>query len=262
MNLVNTKLCLQYLINTNENENFSRSNYRSKSIRVYNKKYKRSNELTEEIAVEAPDKINDLIFIKKDIKTGVKPYRLDLFYRYFKKITNELELENGPYTIYDFRHTYMTTLFEEAVKDGRLDIALMASGHRDIATTIKHYIRPDIRNYLEAFYRVKIGNVNILGQIAEKIEDANIQIPSDLREIKVNDCTGYCTGECTEKNIDCLLCRKFLVTLEEISKFNNKIREIDEKIKNEALEHQKEHLVSIKKLYVAYLAALYSFKEK
>lgn len=140
---------------------------------------------------------------------------------------------------------------------------MIASGHKDFITTMKHYIRPEIRNYLEVLYKVKIGNVTIKGEIVGNLEDTNMNIPKDISEITVKRGCGFCSCDCvSNENIDCLICRNFVVTIDRIPFFEESIKEIDSNIKNESIMHEKEHLISIKKLYVSYLGALYTFKKE
>lgn len=128
---------------------------------------------------------------------------------------------------------------------------------------MKHYIRPEIRNYLEVLYKVKIGNVTIKGEIVGNLEDTNMNIPKDISEITVKRGCGFCSCDCvSNENIDCLICRNFVVTIDRIPFFEESIKEIDSNIKNESIMHEKEHLISIKKLYVSYLGALYTFKKE
>lgn len=155
----------------------------------------------------------------------------------------------------------MTKLFEEAVKNGNVYKSIIATGHRDYATTIKHYIKPEISDYLEAFYGVTLGNITLKGEIVANLEDSMEDLPKDIREITVKSGCGFCKGNITIRCIDCLLCSNFIVTIDRIPYFENSIEEINLKIQNQSILHEKEHLLSIKKLYVSYLAELVTLKE-
>jgi hypothetical protein len=90
-----------------------------------------------------------------------------------------------------------------------------------------------------------------------------MKMPKDLREVTVSDCGGICTGECDiSENIDCLICKKYVVPVDNIPLFEKKLKMLDNQISNSPIQHEKEHLVSIKKLYVAYLSAMYSYKNR
>ncbi|WP_180964093.1 site-specific integrase [Haloimpatiens massiliensis] len=254
-------------------ENINRINMKTKasagkSIEVNPSEYtlriiKEAIEFTQELANESPNKIKDLIFIKRDKSGYIVPVSNESIRYHLDKLNKKLELVNGPYAAYDFRHTYMTKLFEDAVKNDKVNLAILASGHKDISTTIKHYIRPDVRNYLETFYKVNIGNIDIKGRIIDNISDINMEMPKDLREVTVGECGGICTGECDIiENIDCLICKKYVVPVDNIPLFEKKLDLLNNQIANEQILHEKEHLVSIKKLYVAYLSAMYSYKKK
>ncbi|AET66622.1 phage integrase family protein [Desulfosporosinus orientis DSM 765] len=207
------------------------------------------------------NQLGDYIFIQKDPHGNTAGINYDLFYRKFKQITGGLELKGGPYTVNNCRHTYMTKLFEEAVKNGNVYKSIIATGHRDYATTIKHYIKPEISDYLEAFYGVTLGNITLKGEIVANLEDSMEDLPKDIREITVKSGCGFCKGNITIRCIDCLLCSNFIVTIDRIPYFENSIEEINLKIQNQSILHEKEHLLSIKKLYVSYLAELVTLKE-
>lgn len=207
--------------------------------------------------------IKEYVFIQMGVNGIIEGIPYDTFYRRFKKVTSKLDLEGGPYTVYNCRHTYMTRLFERAVKEGKLYNAIIASGHKDFNTTIKRYIKPEIKDYLEAFFHVKLGNVTITGEIVSEITNAIKDVPTDLRKITVKNGCGFCKGKYSlHECIDCLICRNFVVTIDRIPYFENSIIQIDIQIQNEEILHEKEHLVSIKKLYVGYLGELLTLKEK
>ncbi|MBU3190760.1 tyrosine-type recombinase/integrase [Clostridium bowmanii] len=207
--------------------------------------------------------VKNYIFIYKSRNKQIEGIKVDKFYRHFVDITGKLDLKGGPYSLYDCRTTYMTKLFENAVKEGNVYKAIIATGHKDVFTTIKHYIKPDVRSYLEAFYNIKLGNVTLQGRIVSELSEVDLDFSHDIKEITVKQGCGFCGGTCNgNKKIDCLICRNFIVTLDRIPYFEESIDKINEVIKNENIFHEKEHLVSIKKLYVSYLGQLYILKNK
>ena len=212
--------------------------------------------ITEPIKERAPENIKKYIFIEKKNNGNIGTISKDRFYRAFKKLLKEIGIEKN-YTLYDFRHTYMTNLFENC----DINVALIASGHKDINTTIKHYIHTEIKDYLEAIYKVNIGNIKVNGSIVENLYDKYDK--KDLKEITVKDGCGYCNGSCIDNDkIDCLICKSFIVTVNRAPYLKRKIEQIDELIKKENLIHDKEHLVSIKKLYVAYLGEIFNLEKE
>lgn len=211
-------------------------------------------DITKEIYREGDINLKEYIFIDKDNSGITKAISIDRMYRSFKEILKACDIDRSKYTLYDIRHTYMTTLFNEC----SIDVAMIASGHKDIDTTFRHYVHPEIRDYLEALHKIDIGNIKVKGNIIEKLEDEIAK--KNIKSITVKGGCGYCNGNCIDNDrIDCLICKNFIVTLDRAPYLQNKVKEIDFEIKNEKKMHDKEHLISIKKLYLAYLAQIYTF---
>ena len=215
-------------------------------------------ELTKELSSEADSCISEYIFLKRVGKRKIDAITVDNMYRNFKRTLKKLKIKDDEYTLYSCRHTYMTNIFEKF----DLHKALIASGHDSFKTT-KKYIHLDTKEYAEVMYKVSIGNVRLNGTIVDKIENSGIEIPRDINKITVKKGCGYCKTNCEGANeIDCLICNNFVVTLDRIPYFEQGIKYVDELIANEEIMHEREHLVSIKKLYVAYLAELYRMKNE
>jgi len=157
----------------------------------------------------------------------------------------------------------MTNIFVQGKKDGRTFSEIhVSTGHADMRTTIKHYRQTEIKNYLEAMYGIIIGNVNIKGIVACNISDIIKELPPKIESITVKEKCGFCKQqECPlTKEIDCLICKSFITTIDRIPFFEKKIALLDEKIRNELIEHEKDHLKQIKRLCVGYLEKLFEIK--
>lgn len=152
----------------------------------------------------------------------------------------------------------MTRAVEYALKKGisLLEVSALTR-HKNFDTTNNHYVAQKIRDYLEATYMISIGNVDLKGQIIVAPEK------DCKKEDLVDDSCGYCFKEsCGIFNgLDCPMCNGFVVTLDRIHFFESKIAVIDSKIHLAQIPHDKEHLLAIKRLYVAYLERLYILKE-
>lgn len=218
--------------------------------------------LTDTLSKQVYDKeLSQCIFLFEDGGT-IKRIENDLFYRRFKRLLKSIGMEESTYTLYDFRHTYMTTLFESSISKGETWKAILATGHLDRKTTLKNYVKPHIKNYLEAMYKVAIGDISVKGEVVENLSDAMDNIPDNLNEIEVKRKCGYCKGDCGENNIDCLLCVDFVVTIDRLPYFIESLKQIDDLVYNESIQHEKEHLITIKRLYVAYIAKIKSLEEE
>lgn len=200
--------------------------------------------------------LKQYLFLQELSKNSYKVMDKRIFSDYLKRTCIELNIK--PFTSRNLRCTYMTKAVEFIIKTNRSLLELNAlTLHKHFNTTNNHYVSRKIRDYLEATYLVVCGDVDIQGTITnEKTQDT---IPEKL----VNDNCGYCSKEtCIIFNgLDCLMCQGFIATLDRITFFEAKIETFNELIKNAQLSHDKEHLLVIKKLYIAYLEKLYILRE-
>lgn len=158
----------------------------------------------------------------------------------------------------NLRKTYYTNLAENAIKNNVSLLSLKElTGHANIDTTENYYVKENIRNYLEATMGVEIGNMPVVGTIANNYSKAK-------HEDLVNEECGYCRNpECNILGTaNCLMCKGFITTPKHISQFEDAITVINKKIIDNSNPHDKEHLYAIKRLYVAYLEQLYIRKEE
>lgn len=264
----------QYAVKLKENESISDNNLIKLKRKFSNGKAVEYNptpylirqieiakDLTEDLISEADAKISNFIFLKRSKIGQVTTISKEYFYGQFKAMINSLTLIGGPYTVYNLRDTFMTGIYYKAINEG-LDLFYThaATGHKSIVTTVKHYINYDIRYYLEATYKVKIGDIDIKGKVVKTLDEEIENIPINVNNILVKDGCGYCNnGTCY---VDCLLCSSIVVTLDRIPYFEKAINNIQHQIDNEEIQHEKEHLVAIKRLYVAFLEKLFILKEE
>ncbi|MGE5626719.1 MAG: tyrosine-type recombinase/integrase [Solirubrobacterales bacterium] len=218
--------------------------------------------ITEAIRKRADKKVSKYVFLVQGTKGKVVVLSKDRFYHNFKRVLEGFELKGGPYTVYNLRDTFMTNIYEQGKKDGKRELDIhIQSGHADIRTTFKHYVKISIKSYLEAMYGVIVGDVNIKGVIAKKLTDVMEDIPENIENITVNDQCGFCGNKsCNDNEISCLICDDFITTLDRIPYFKKKVASIDEMIAKEADGHGKEHLIGVKKLYVGFIQRLYELK--
>ena len=162
------------------------------------------------------------------------------------------------YSANNLRKTYYTNLVENAIKNNVSLLSLKElTGHASIDTTENHYVKENIRNYLEVTMGVEIGNMNIPGEVVNDYPEAN---HDDL----VNDECGYCRNpECNVLGTaNCLMCKGFITTPDRISQFEEAIAVLSKQLTENNNQHDKEHLYAVKRLYVAYLEQLYIRKEE
>lgn len=200
--------------------------------------------------------INNHIFIHNFYSNKFKVITNRSFSDYLKSTCEDLDIYK--YTASNLRDTYITKAMEYAIKHNLSHIELMAvTWHKNWNTTCNHYVNTELKKYLECFYKVAIDGIPIKG-IVKKEKGAELR-QSDL----VNQNCGYCSkDDCILKNeLDCLMCKGFIATIDRIPYFEQQISLLDNKILYTNIIHDKEHLTTIKSLYVRYLAELYSLIE-
>ena len=212
--------------------------------------------LTAEIREKAPNTIKHYLFLVNNQKNTFKsiPHR-----SYNKHLQNCCaELGMPMYSANNLRKTYYTNLVENAIKNNVSLLSLKElTGHASIDTTENHYVKENIRNYLEATMGVEIGNMQLPGEVVSEYPEAK---HDDL----VNDECGYCRNpECNVLGTaNCLMCKGFITTPDRISQFEEAIAILSKQLTNNNNQHDKEHLYAVKRLYVAYLEQLYIRKEE
>ncbi|PGE39781.1 hypothetical protein COM60_08390 [Bacillus toyonensis] len=208
--------------------------------------------------------INEYVFLNASIKGGIRVITRDVFYRDFRRTIKNLDLSQDNYTVYNLRDTFMSNIFEEGKKQGVniFDIHKV-TGHANMETTIKHYRKSNIQNYLEAMFYIKLDNVIVNGTVVENPREGISDEIYSLKSVIVRNESGYCgAGTCiAEKDLDCLMCPSFITTLDRIPYIIESIKQIEKDIKQSVYD-EKVELLHIKKLYVAYLKKLYELKEE
>ena len=161
-----------------------------------------------------------------------------------------------PYKPFAAIRNYYQNEVSQFIENNNLgDLQLQAlSGHTKRIHE-QHYVTHEIKELCQALYGVKIGDMQLKGNISPhtKIEKENT-----VR----NGCGGCTSAKCDfNSNLDCLMCNKFITTLKCIPYFEKEITKIDRTISSIDIKHEQEFLVSKKKLLVAYLEKLYQLKE-
>lgn len=215
----------------------------------------RAIEATEELRESAPDVLKDYIFIYEGTRRSVKV----LSVRQVNKVLGDVGARHGiACSTKNVRLLYMNHVIEEGQAIGFDRLGLRAvTNHTTTEVEDRHYLRPDIRNYLEAMHGVTIGTEPIKGELAE---DASGFADSDL----VNDGCGWCRNEeCNiEGTADCLLCSGFVTTPENLPELHEAVAVLDRRISGCDEHHDKERLVSVKRLYLHYIGLLLSIEEE
>lgn len=218
-----------------------------------------AKKLTAALRSEAPDEYSNYIFLQQDNahnKKDVRRLRTEAFRVFLKEQCRHLKIPE--YTASNLRDTHMTLGIEFAIENklNKLQVNAAISNHKSIITTNNHYVNHEMQLFAEALYGVIIGDVDIKGNI---IASENTEYS---KADTVDDGCGFCKEqECYMINeIGCPLCKSFVVTLDRMPFYEKKLDDIDNHIANEGIEHEREHLQSLKRLYAAYLSKLFELK--
>jgi integrase len=214
---------------------------------------------TEKLRDEATEDFKDYIFLAKKNANSkdITPIRPATFNDYLKKQCKNICIKE--YTASNLRDTHMTRAVEYGFKQklNPLEMRILTN-HVKTATTNNHYVNHKIRTFAEATFGVVIGDIDLKGTI---ITDNNEIF--DKEDTVDNGC-GFCReNACKIMNeLGCPMCDGFVVTLDRIPFYELRIKELDHAINNETIAHEREHLHTIKRLYVAYLERLYTLREE
>ena len=157
----------------------------------------------------------------------------------------------------NLRKRYMTEVVERGVARNLSRLALRPlTGHAADAVTNKHYLREDIRSYLEAVHGIEIGSPTVVGEVVASIEGSCAA--SEL----VENGAGICRNEqCDVKGtVTCLMCSGFLTAPQFIPEMKEAVATLDSQMAS-AGQHDREHLMSVKRLHLAYLGKMMEMKE-
>lgn len=121
-----------------------------------------------------------------------------------------------------------------------------------------HYYDGEVNNIAQQLYGVTIGQIDLKG-VAMKKTNVNVT----KADIVMNG-RGYCSvSSCQDRTIlDCLMCRYFRCTPDNIPFFEDEIERIDNELSIITNEHEIEFLLARKKLNVEYLFKCYELNTR
>lgn len=221
-------------------------------------------------AMEATDSIRDecvieslcgYIFIRRTPSGSYGLFKSKQFLDYMSKACSVLGFETT-YGASNLRDTHMTKAFEHILRSGGSDMELsLLSSHKRVDTTKNHYIDFELEKMLEATYGITIGEVSI--ETDSKVVDA---IPDNVRDkdSDVENGCGKCAAhECVSlTSLPCLVCEHFITTIAHEPFFKESVARLDALIASAANPHDREDLLTMKKLHVLYLKSIYKRREE
>lgn len=211
--------------------------------------------LTKDLRQEATGIEKDYLFIfRRHNQKAISIIRQGSLARSHKRICQEYGIR--VLKLGAIRNYYQQQVSNYVTKNGDDPMLIERLSKHGINVHIQHYDVIDIKDFCQRFYQVEIGSVQLKGHIEETNDRP-----------KQNDVAhgcGHCElSECILKgNLECLMCDKFVTTLDCIPFFEKEIDSIDAMIIRQPLQHEKEFLNNKKRLNVAYLTKLYELEAK
>lgn len=206
--------------------------------------------VTDELRKIAPQHLKKRLFLAPQMGiTAVRAITVQNYREYLRDVCEEIGLPY--YKPENVRDTHMTLALERKIEKGMSDIKLsVLTGHKTKEVLMDHYADLSLREMHEILHGTIIGNIDMeTGEIIETgLDDASL----------VSDGCGYCSNTaCNDLTLlACLVCKHFVTTPSRREYFEEQIKVLDEKIQNATLPHDKEDLMAIKRLHVAYLVAI------
>ena len=177
------------------------------------------------------------------------------FRLYLHLLCRENDLPN--YSAINCRKAYMTHVKDHIVDTGKSDAEYRAlTRHKSTDTTERHYVQSDIERYFEAMYNVDTMNVTVpIGRSITKTAVPGKELVGE----GIHKC-GVCrAADCLIRSaLPCYVCENFITSPEFLPVFESMLKDIDDKLVNAVLPHEKEDLVSIKEVLVKYVIELKS----
>ena len=218
--------------------------------------------MTEVVREHATQDLKDYLFIYETRTFGsVRRLSPLLFRTRLVDACDKLGIER--ITPRDIRRRYQTEVVLRGIEHNYNRLALSnLTGHSSLATTERYYVRDNVRNYLEATYGIEIGTAPLRGEI---VADGDVALGMELGPEKAVEAgAGYCRNEsCNIRGtVSCLMCESFLTTPRCIPEMEEAIEGITRQMRDCADSlHDRDHLLAVKRLYLGYLAVMYSIRD-
>lgn len=225
------------------------------NINKYVKSYiEEALELTKDIRKFATSYEKDYIFIfQPEGRTMPRRFKPDAFTNAINRACEKIGVQS--LGTKGLRNNYMQAASNYLTKNNLPNKLIKSiTGHSE---QVHHesYDQINITDFFEQYFNLSIGNVYLKGTITSK---TNLGDKSSV----VENC-GFCSEDHCQLDgkVDCFLCKNFVTTLSCIPFFEKAIHEIDNRIIRQSIAHEKDFLLSKKKLLVGYLVKLYELKE-
>ncbi len=191
----------------------------------------------------------DFLFIAlNQTKQFYRVLNIGGFNKYLSKCCKELGLPLYNYS--NLKDTHITKLKEFNLRNKVSNIQGTTSVDDKVQEDNISFL-DDVNTVVSCIYNVIIDDINVDNKV-------QTELPFATSENCVSDNLGYCKCDSCNNNtmFSCLYCDNFVTTIDRLPYFQEQVRILDDKIIKATIFHDKEDLISIKRLHVAYIKAI------
>ena len=176
---------------------------------------------------------------------GVRPLSDNVFHATIRNVCKKLGIPE--YTSGNFRNTYMTFAYMESSKRPDREYFLKTNSyHKSKRTTLAHYVDRSMV-LMNSSFGYSLGSEEELASI----ENAYRKTVDDhcSTERMTPDGIGFCASKECIGMVSCLGCRHLILTEDSTPAIQRIISDLDEKIVNCDIQHEKEGMIDIRAAY-------------
>lgn len=192
----------------------------------------------------------DYLFLYEG-RSGIRALCNNTLGRVMREACDDLDLPHYyARHVRSFRQT-RAARFAEKVGLSKHDTEIL-TGHRNRETTMNNYVAVSAADYYAALYGVMTEDVQkgVRGTVVEEMPQGVVPAAGDGATLGACSCTDICTARTL---LPCLTCRSFVTDVHHLRLFEQAVEDIDRRIMETTVEHDKEDLVNVKEIYVVFI---------
>ena len=176
---------------------------------------------------------------------GVRPLNDNVFHATICNVCKKLGIPE--YTSGNFRNTYMTFAYMESSKRPDRDYFLKTTSyHKSKRTTLAHYVDRSMV-LMNSSFGYSLGSEEELASMENAYRKTVDEKLSTER--MTPDGIGFCASKECIGMVSCLGCKHLILTEESVPAIQRIITDLDEKIVNCDIQHEKEGMIDIRATY-------------
>ena len=184
-------------------------------------------------------------------RSGVRVLTRQMLALYLRRLCDDLDLPH--YEPRHIRACRKTRAARFAEKHGlsKQDTAML-TGHKNPETTMNAYVSVKASDYYAALYGVMTEDVQagVRGRVVEDMPQGVEPAAGDGAALGACSKADICTARTL---LPCLTCPSFVTDVHHLNLFEQAVKDLDGRIAEATVEHDREDLVSIKEIYVVFI---------